>query len=47
MSRFLLGLIVGLVFATYLVASYPETAIKGIRALGVPLLSDPPHAKIR
>jgi len=35
------------VFATYLVASYPETAIKGIRALGVPLLSDPPHAKIR
>lgn len=47
MSRFVLGLIVGLVFATYLVAAYPEAAIKGIRALGIPLLSDPPHAKIR
>jgi len=45
MSRFVLGLIVGLVLATYLVASYPEPAIRGIRAIGIPLLSDPPHVR--
>jgi hypothetical protein len=47
MSRFVLGVIVGLVFATYLVASYPEATIRIIRSVGIPLLSDPPHAKIR
>ncbi len=47
MSRFVLGLIVGLVIATYLVASYPENAIKGFRSMGIPLLSDPPHTRSR
>ena len=47
MSRFVLGVIVGLVFASYLVASYPENAIKVFRSVGIPLLSDPPHVKAR